>query len=47
MQCDSRVDKLLLPFYNLCLYVHAYVHLSVGSRLWVRHGVISFLPPFR
>lgn len=47
MQRDSRVDKLLLPFYNLCLCVHACVHLSVGSRLWVHHGVTGFLPPFR
>lgn len=47
MQRDSHVDKLLLPFYNLCLYVHACVHFSVGSRLGVLHGVTGFIPPFR
>lgn len=47
MQCDSGVDKLLLPFYNLRLYVHAYMHLSVGGGLRVRHGVTGPLPPLR
>lgn len=46
MQCDSHVNKLLLPFY-MCLNVHAGVHLSAGRRLRVRHGVIGFLPPLR
>lgn len=29
MQPDSRVDNLLLPFHNLCLYVKAGMHACI------------------
>lgn len=45
--CQSCVDRLLLPIYNLCLHVHAYVRLSVGCRLRVHNGVIGLQSPFR
>lgn len=47
MQCDLCVHKLLLSFHNLGFYVHAGMHLSVGSGLWVWKGITGFLPPFR
>lgn len=32
MQPDSRVDNLLLPFHNLCLYVKAGMHASFSEQ---------------